>query len=115
VQLPRPSRPAAAFADLRAFLASRERHHWVFALLSVAVPGYFVAGFIFNTKQAVYKPPEVLFVEKLNENRTDAEIRRDNIAHTAKVRAAEAEQKRLEDERARQFKELGKALDDAGF
>ena len=115
MQLPRPSRPAAVIADLRAFLATRERHHWIFALLSMAVPGYFVWGFIVNTKTAVYKPPEILFVEKFDETRTDAEIRRDAIAHTAKVRAAEARQKKLQDERARQFKELGKALDDAGF
>ena len=44
-----------------------------------------------------------------------ADIRRDNIANTAKVRAEEAEVNRLEQERMRQFKELGEALDNAGF
>ncbi len=113
--LPRPSRPAAAFADLRAFLATRERHHWVFALMALAVPGYFVGALLFKTRDAVYKPPSVIFVEKLDESRTEEEIKRDIIAHTAKVRAEQAEVERLEQERMRQFKELGKALDDAGF
>ncbi len=115
MDLPRPSRPAAAFADLRAFFATRQRHHWVFALLSLAVPGYFVGALLLKTRYAVYKPPAVIFVEKLDENRTEAEIRRDNIANTAKVRAEEAEVNRLEQERMRQFKELGEALDNAGF
>lgn len=115
MDLPRPSRPSAAFADLRAFLGSRERHHWVFALLALAIPSYFVGILLMKKRVAVYKPPEVVFVEKLDETRTDAEIRRDIIIYTAKVRAAQAEQKKREDERMRQFKELGKTLDDAGF
>lgn len=115
MDLPRPSRPSDAFADLRAFLSTRERHHWVFALLAIAIPGYFVGGLLIKKRVAVYKPPEVVFVEKLDETRSDAEIRRDIIIYTAKVRAAQAEQKRREQERMRQFKELGETLDNAGL
>jgi hypothetical protein len=115
MDLPRPSRPSAVLADLRAFLGTRERHHWVFALLALAIPGYFVGALLFKTRPVAYKPPQVIFVEKLDETRSDAEIRRDIIIYTAKVRAAQAEQKKREQERMRQFKELGETLDNAGF
>ena len=43
---PRPSTPAAAWRDLRAFLATRQRHQLVFAALALAIPALIVLAIV---------------------------------------------------------------------
>lgn len=112
---PRPVRLSAAFADLRAFLAGRQRHQWVFAALSVAIPAYFVTGMIFNVREKAYKPPEVIFVMDYAKNRTDAQIRAQQKIDSERLRAEKAEEARILDERRRALAPITKRLDDLGF
>jgi len=101
MSLPRPSSPAAAWRDLRAFLASRDRSQIFFAILAIAMPLLIVLGFAID---ANIKPqPQIIYVESWPANRSEAEILADQKKDQAKREAARRE-------RQRQFQELEKRL-----
>lgn len=97
---PRPSSPRAAWADFKAFVSQREKHKLLFALLSIMMPMLIVLGFYFDSRT---DPPkaQVIYAQSWPASRTDAEIKRQNIADQkildAKRRARQAEYKRLAD------------------
>ena len=96
---PRPSSPRVAFADLRAFLRQRSREQVIAASLAFLVTAIIVIEFLVDSKINTAPPPQVIYVDQWNANRTDAEI----IADQKKDQAArEAALK----ERQRQFQEL---------
>ena len=113
--LPPVSRPSAAFADLRAFLASREKHQWVFALLSVLITGYFITVFLIQSKTKEYKPPEIIWVTDYAPNRTDAEIKAQQRLDQAKRLAEQAELKKLQEAQRRESAKLQKKLSELGI
>lgn len=113
--LPPVSRPSAAFADLRAFLASREKHQWVFALLSVLITGYFIAVFLIQSKTKEYKPPEIVWVQDYAANRTDAQIKAQQRIDQAKRLAEQAELKQLQEAQRRESAKLQKKLGELGI
>jgi len=89
---PRPSRPGVFWADLKAFLREQERHKILFALLSIMMPALIVLGLYLDSRT---DPPkaQIIFAESWPENRTDAEIIKQNIADQ-KVRDAQLAEKR---------------------
>ena len=113
--LPPVSRPSAAFADLRAFLASREKHQWVFALLSVLITGYFIAVSLIQSKTKEYKPPEIVWVQDYAANRTDAQIKAQQRIDQAKRLAEQAELKQLQEAQRRESAKLQKKLGELGI
>ena len=113
--LPRPVRPSAAFADLRAFFATRQKHQWGFAAASVFIPLYFVTLFVLEAETKVYKPPEIVWVQDYRGNRTDAQIKAQQVIDEKKRKADAAELKRLEEERRKPFVELDRKLESMGF
>jgi len=113
--LPPVSRPTAALADLRAFLASRERHQWVFALLSVLITGYFITVFLIQSKTKEYKPPEIIWVKNYAANRSDAEIKAQQMIDEEKRRAEQAELKRLQEKQRQDSIKLQKKLSEFGI
>lgn len=113
--LPPVSRPTAALADLRAFLASRERHQWVFALLSVLITGYFITVFLVQSKTKEYKPPEIIWVKNYAANRSDAEIKAQQMIDEEKRRAEQAELKRLQEKQRQDSIKLQKKLSEFGI
>lgn len=113
--LPPVSRPSAAFSDLRAFLASREKHQWVFALLSVLITGYFVTIFLVQSREKDYKPPEIIWIKDYAANRTDAEIKAQQKVDQAKRLAEQAELKKLQEAQRRESAKLQKKLSELGI
>lgn len=113
--LPRPSSPKVALGDLLTFLRTRKRHQLGFAVLSAIIPFFFIALFYIDQVPMEYRPPQIVYVEKIDPNRTDAEI----IAQQkvdAKIRAAqEAERQKILEANRRPFKELDKKLDEWGL
>jgi hypothetical protein len=97
MSLPRPSRPAAVFADLLAFFRGRERHDYIAAALAVLITGFVV--FAFNHDSRMERQPQIVFVESWPATRTD-----DQIKAEQKVDAA-AKQKAM-DERRDEFRKL---------
>jgi hypothetical protein len=97
IPLPPLPSPRAAWADLRAFLATRERYHWVFAAISLAIPGFFIFEFwLVSGKSAAYRPPEVTYVKQWPKTRTDAEIKTQQ-AKDAPAEEAERKQQAADD------------------
>lgn len=90
---PRPARPRALWADIKAFVREQERHKIIFAGLSVLMPALLVAGFYVDSKRD--KPPvQIVYVQNFNGNRTDEEIMRQNIADQKVRDAARLEKQR---------------------
>ncbi len=97
---PRPARPRALVADIKAFFRQQERHKIVFALLSIMMPAIIVTGFYVDSKRDK-RPIQIVYVQNFNGNRTDAEIMKQNIADQkildARREARRAEYRRLAD------------------
>lgn len=88
---PRPSTPAAAWRDLKAFLQGRQRHQWLFALIAVLMPALIVLGFYHD---ANIKPaPRIVYVESWPENRTDEQIKAEQKVDQARRDKAAAERR----------------------
>lgn len=100
---PRPSSPRAVYQDLRAFIAHREREHWIGAALALLVTIIIVIEFVVDAKIGTAPPPQVTYVDLYASNRTDAEI----VAQQKKDQAAK---EAAEKERQRQFQKLEKQL-----
>ena len=101
--LPPVSKPGVALRDLLAFLRQRSREQVIGAILAVLVTIIIVIIFLVDSQINTAPPPQVVYVELYNSNRTDAEI----IADQKKDQAAkEAAAK----EKQRQFQKLEKQL-----
>ena len=101
--LPPVSRPGVALRDLFAFLRQRSREQVIGATLAVLVTIIIVIIFFVDSKINTAPPPQVVYVDLYDSNRTDADI----IADQKKDQAAkEAAAK----ERQRQFQKLEKQL-----
>ncbi len=99
--VPRPARPTALWQDLRAFLATRQRHQWLIGAVSIAIPALFVAGFYQDSK---IMPPDsnpVVYVQSWPADRSDAEIiaqqKIDQAKKDAALEARRQQWKRLDD------------------
>jgi hypothetical protein len=101
--LPPVSRPGVALRDLLAFLRQRSREQVIGATLAVLVTMIIVIIFLVDSKINTAPPPQVVYVQLYESNRTDAEIIADQKKDQAKREAAAKE-------RQRQFKQLEKQL-----
>ena len=99
--LPRPSSPAAAWRELKAFLGQQERQKFFFALIAIMIPGLIVLGFYVDAN--IQPEPQIIYVQSWPENRTDAQIKaQQKIDQAARDKAAA--------EKRRQYQELAKRL-----
>ena len=70
---PRPSSPRYLIADLKVFLATRQRHQLLFGAVSLLIPALIVAGFYHDSKTEPPKP-QMYFIASWPADRSDAEI-----------------------------------------
>ena len=101
--LPPTHSPRAAFGDLAAFLRQRSREQVIGATLAILVTIIIVILFFVDSKINTAPPPQIVYVELYDSNRTDAEI-------IADQKKDQAEREALAKERQRQFQELEKKL-----
>ncbi|HEX8579474.1 MAG TPA: hypothetical protein VF655_07750 [Allosphingosinicella sp.] len=106
--LPRPSSPRALWADMRAFTANRGRHHLVAAALALLLPTALIVLFYVDGRTNIAPKPQVIFAESWTLDRTDEQIKADQVIHQ---REREAKQK----ERQRQFQKLEKSMEKYGL
>lgn len=99
--LPPVSKPSVAWRDLRAFLRQRSREKVIGATLAVLVTTIIVIVFFVDSKINTAPPPQVVYVELYESNRTDAEI-------IADQKKDQAEKEAIARERQRQFQKLEK-------
>lgn len=112
---PRPVSPVAAWRDLRAFLGSRTRHQLGFAVLSIAIPLFWLGLFYLDQVPMAYRAPQIIYVLKYDPNRTDEEIKAQQKIDTAERKKREAEEKRILEERRAPFKAIDKKMDELGL
>ena len=112
---PRPASPKAAWRDLRTFFKMPSAHKVGRALFSVSVPLFFVALFYIDQVPMEYRPPKIVYVEKIDPTRTDAEIIAQQKIDAKKRAAEEAERQRILEANRKPFKELDKKLDEWGL
>jgi hypothetical protein len=97
---PRPASPRAAFADLRSFLRQRSREQVIGASLAVLVTTIILIHFFVDSKINTAPPPQIIYVEQWNANRTDAEIiaeqKLDQAERDAALKARQEQFKKLE-------------------
>jgi hypothetical protein len=97
--LPPASSPRAAIKDLVAFIRRRDREQIWGMTMAVLVTTIILIIFAVDPKINTAPPPTVVYVEDFAANRTDADIKRDQLAD-AEVRRQQKEAKK------RQFQEL---------
>lgn len=112
---PRPVNPVAAWRDLKAFLGSRTPHQLGFAVLSITIPLFWLGLFYLDQVPMEYRPPEIVYVEKYDPNRTDEEIKAQQKIDTAERKKREAEEQRILEERRAPFKAIDKKMDELGL
>jgi hypothetical protein len=100
---PRPVSPRAAYADLRAFLSHTSREQRIGAILAVLATSIIVIEFFVDSKINTAPPPQIIYAESWDANRTDEEI-------IAQQKKDQAEREAALKERQRQFQELENKL-----
>lgn len=113
--LPRPVWPSAAIADLRAFFATRQKHQWGFAAISVFIPLYFVTLFVLEAREMAYKAPDIVWVQNYSGNRSDAQIKAQQVIDEKQRKIDAAALKKAQEENRKPFVELDRKLDEMGF
>jgi hypothetical protein len=108
--------PIAAVNDLRAFLAQRQKHELVFAVLAVVVTVTIIVGFYADSGnlKRPYKR-EIQYVENWPLDRSDAEIVAAQKADAANRAKRDAELKRRQEEHRASLKRLDDALTRLGL
>lgn len=112
---PRPVSPKAAWRDLRSFLRTRTPHQFGFAAASIAIPLFLVSLFYLDGETMAYRPPTIVYVEKIDTSRSEAEIIAQQKIDAKEREAREKERQRILEENRRPFKELQKKMDDLGL
>ena len=99
--LPPTVGPRAALRDLTAFLRQRSREQVIAGTLAVLVTVIIVIIFFVDSKINTAPPPQVIFVENYPANRTDAQIKADQLK-------ASEDRKKAEEARRKEFQKLEK-------
>ena len=105
--LPRPARPSAAWADLRAFMRDRPRHQWVAGTLAVIIPLSLLLAFYMESFMQAQPRPQVIMVNSWPADRSDEEIRAKQQADIERQDAIRAERQRQFQRLEKQAKRLG--------
>jgi hypothetical protein len=98
---PRPVGPRAAIADLMAFMRQRSREQMIGAALAVLVTTIIIIEFLIDSKINTAPPPQIVYVEQWNANRTDEEI-------VAQQKIDQQKKEAAQKERQRQYQKLEK-------
>jgi hypothetical protein len=100
---PQPSSPREAFRDLAAFMRQRSREQVIGACLALLATAIIVIEFVVDAKIGTAPPPQVVEVELYPSNRTDAQIRADQLKD-------QKDKEALQKARQEEFKKLAKQL-----
>jgi hypothetical protein len=91
---PRPVAPSAAFRDLAAFMRQRSREQIIGASLALLATIIIVILFFVDSKINTAPPPQLVYAESWDANRSDSEIIAQQKKDQAARRAALAEKQR---------------------
>lgn len=103
---PDPEHKGGSIRDMLTVFRQPQPHKWAFIAASLAIPALGIIGFAVQyDKEAVYKPPPVIFIKDWPANRTEAQMKaqqaldapaeqeyRDAVAAAAAAEAARRQQ-----------------------
>ena len=102
--------PVRAYADLRRFLATRERYELGFLLLAMAITLTLIWAFFRDSRIEREYRPDIIYVEQYRLDRTDDEIRAQQKVDAVAKAKLMAERRKREEERRAGFKRLDDSL-----
>lgn len=105
---PRPAKPRALLADIRSAFGGNRRHKLIFGAAAVGMTSLIVTGFIVESRSGILPGASVIYASDWTENRTDAEIQKQQKIDQKELDAARAE-------RRAQFKKVDDAMTRWGF
>jgi hypothetical protein len=91
--LPRPARPSALLSDLRAFLASDQRHRLLIGIIAVLMPLVIIFLFLRDGQSLMPTGPQITYAADWSNTRTDDEIRTQQKIDQAAKDKAEADKR----------------------
>jgi hypothetical protein len=91
--LPRPAKPTAFLADLRAFLGGQHRFKLLFGVLAVAMPLLILYGFNRDAHTNIMPGRQITYIQDWPADRSDAEIIAQQKIDQKAREAAEAEKR----------------------
>jgi len=107
--------PVRAIQDLRFFLAQRQPYELGFLVLAMVITGVFIWMFARDSRvEPVYKP-NIIYVQQWRLDRTDAQIRAQQVVDEAAKQKRLAAEKAEQEKTRAQFRKLDKQLDKWGI
>ena len=104
-----------AYRDLRLFLSDRRPHELGFLVMALAITGVVIYAFVRDSHvERVYRP-NIIYVEQWPLDRTDAQIRAQQVIDEAARQKRLAAEKAEEDQKRAQFQRLDNQLDTWGL
>jgi hypothetical protein len=108
--------PLRAFFDLRRYLGSRGKHEIIFLFAALAVCVLIIAMFLVDySPKAIYREPDIIYVQSWPANRTDAEIVAQQKIDQAKKDKEDAQRAKDEAELRAQYKRASDTLNKFGI
>lgn len=107
--------PLRAVRDLRAFLASRQPYEIWFMMASLAITAGVLFVFIKDSTMAREYRPNIIYVQQWPADRTDAQIRTQQLIDQVQRDKDDAELKRRQEKNRLAFKKMDDALTSYGF
>ena len=90
---PRPSKPRALWADLKAFLQGGQRHKLLFGAMAIAMPVIILIGFNKDARTNILPGKSVMYIQSWPADRSDEEIIAQQKIDQKKKEAALAERR----------------------
>ena len=107
--------PFRAYQDLRLFLAQRQPYELGFLVLAMALTGFFIFAFARDSHVEPAYKPNIIYVQQWRADRTDAQIRAQQMIDQAAKQKRLAEQKTEQDKKRAEFQRLDNQLDKWGI
>lgn len=104
--------PLRAFRDLRQYLHGRPPYELLFLGVAIAVTCGVIAAFSYDNSHVdpPYVPPKVLYVEQWRADRTDDQIKAQQVIDEAAKQKRLAAEKAQEEKTRAQFRKIDNAL-----
>jgi hypothetical protein len=107
--------PLRAVRDLRMFLAQRKPYELWFMMLAIVITGLVLIAFVKDSSIAPEYKPDIIYVQQWSLDRTDAQIRAQQVIDQAEKDKATAAFKVRQEKRQAEFKRLDDKLKSYGF
>lgn len=90
---PRPAKPHALWADLKALLLEGQRHKLLFGAMSIAMPALILFAFNKDARTNILPGRSITYIQSWPADRSDAEIIAQQKIDQKKKEAADAERR----------------------